>query len=606
MVGISKISRVRNLRMRGFRMKNIVVNAVNIDKNKINVDYNVGNELKKYFNLDEDFFVEYEMDMSSVPKAIAVIPFIVNVLPIIWLTDSVLEVNELDETFYNSIPKFKQGYIDMYPNVKFKGHISVKNIVNCDYEKKDNWATFFSGGLDSYSTLLNHLDEKPDLVALWGSDITFEDEIGWEKVKNNIVKSGEKLNLRCFFIKSSFRRFIREGALDKDFSKILNEGWWYGIQHGIGLIGHIAPYAWINKLQNHYIASSLSTKDKYNICASYPTIDNNIKFGSCNIIHDQFDFSRQDKVKYIVDYCKKKNIDVSLHVCWKSSGGENCCQCEKCYRTILGLLAEGENPENYGFIFNKEILKNMNIYLKYNYNYSSAVAEDWIKIKSRIFENKGNIENNWYYKDIKWISTFDFDNYNKNFIRRKQRVKELVYRYTKGRIKVNVENTKYALSVIKPFSKKKIYVINTPLHTNIGDSAIAYAQNLFLQKNIGDDYKIVEVTSGEWARFRKVLGCIIRKKDIIMQHGGGNMGVTWLNEELIRRSIIEQFPNNKMIIFPQTIYYGDSEEGKKEFENSKKIYNNNKDLNLIAREKVSYKIMKKEYPNCDVILIPDI
>ena len=181
-----------------------------------------------------------------------------------------------------------------------------------------------------------------------------------------------------------------------------------------------------------------------------------------------------------------------------------------------------------------------------------------------------------------------------------------IYRSLKYRISAMKENIKYAYITVTPLNKKKIYVINTPLHTNIGDSAIAYAQNLFLQKNIGDDYKIVEVTSGEWARFRKVLGLIVRERDIIMQHGGGNMGITWFNEELIRRDIIEQFPNNKMIIFPQTIYYGDSQEGKKEFENSKKIYNGHKDLHLIAREKVSYKIMKEAYPNCDVILTPDI
>ena len=181
-----------------------------------------------------------------------------------------------------------------------------------------------------------------------------------------------------------------------------------------------------------------------------------------------------------------------------------------------------------------------------------------------------------------------------------------IYRSLKYRISAMKENIKYAYITVTPLNKKKIYVINTPLHTNIGDSAIAYAQNIFLQKNIGDDYKIVEVTSGEWARFRKVLGCIVRKKDIIMQHGGGNMGITWFNEEIERRRIIEQFPNNKMIIFPQTIYYGDSEEGKKEFENSKKIYNNHKDLHLIAREKVSYEIMKEAYQNCDVILTPDI
>ncbi len=181
-----------------------------------------------------------------------------------------------------------------------------------------------------------------------------------------------------------------------------------------------------------------------------------------------------------------------------------------------------------------------------------------------------------------------------------------VCRNIKYRIDRIVGNIVYGLRTITPFNKKKVYVINTPLHTNIGDSAIAYAQNLFLKNNMSDDYKLVEVTSGEWGRYRKVLGLIVRKNDIIMQHGGGNMGYEWFNEEIERRRIIEQFPNNKMVIFPQTIYYGDSEEGKKEFENSKKIYNNHKDLHLIAREKVSYEIMKEAYPNCDVLLTPDI
>ena len=173
-------------------------------------------------------------------------------------------------------------------------------------------------------------------------------------------------------------------------------------------------------------------------------------------------------------------------------------------------------------------------------------------------------------------------------------------------LRYRIQMVKYAINVTYPLNKKKIYILNTPLHNNIGDSAIAYAQNLFIEKNVKDNYKIIEVTSEELNRFRKVLGIVVRKRDIIMQHGGGNMGITWFNEEIERRRIIEQFPNNKMIIFPQTIYYGDSEEGKKEFENSKKIYNNHKDLHLIAREKVSYKIMKEAYPNCDVILTPDI
>lgn len=175
-------------------------------------------------------------------------------------------------------------------------------------------------------------------------------------------------------------------------------------------------------------------------------------------------------------------------------------------------------------------------------------------------------------------------------------------------IKYNMKyiDLKSIYKMIVPSKKKKIYILNTPIHTNIGDSAITYAQNLFLKENFGDKYKIIEVTTWELNRFRRELSYIVRKKDIVMQHGGGNMGIEWFGEELERRRIIEMFPNNKMIIFPQTIYYGDSEKGKEEFEKSKHIYNSHKDLTIIAREKVSYGIMKSAYDKCKVILTPDI
>ena len=595
-------------------MKNIVVNDVKIDKNKINVDYSVGNELKKYFNLDEDFFVEYEEDMSSVPKAIAVIPFIVNVLPIIWLTDSVLEVNELDETFYNSIPKFKQGYADMYPDVEFKGSISVKNIVNCDYEKKDRCATFFSGGLDSYSTLINHLDEKPDLVALWGSDITFEDEIGWEKVKNKIFEVGEKYGLKPVFIKSSFRRFILEGNLSKDFEEILNDGWWHGVQHGIGLIGHIAPYAYKNKILTQYIASSYCNKDGKVTCASYPTIDNNIKFASCNIVHDQFEFNRQDKIKYVIDYCNKNQNKIELRVCWQSNGGGNCSKCEKCYRTIMGILVEGEDPNQYGFKVNKEVIKYLKIYITEYYDFNLSAIKIWKQIQKRAIEKKYILKDSYYYKDIKWIFNFDFDNYKKNFKRRKQKVKEMIYRYTKEllyRKYVEVREGLYIKEIItrscikENNPKSNIYVLLEPEHDNIGDHGIAWAQQKFICENF-NSYNKFFITENQFNNYFTHVKKMINDEDIIFIHGGGNLGNQYMHHENSRRKLVESFPNNKIISFPQTMYFTNDDTGKKELENSMKIYKKHRDLTFIAREQTSFKNMKMHFKKNNVILTPDI
>lgn len=62
---------------------------------------------------------------------------------------------------------------------------------------------------------------------------------------------------------------------------------------------------------------------------------------------------------------------------------------------------------------------------------------------------------------------------------------------------------------------------------------------------------------------------MLNDDDLIFLQGGGNLGDKWLNEERLRRTIIESFPNNKIVILPQTIYFSKNDGGK-EFEISQK------------------------------------
>lgn len=67
------------------------------------------------------------------------------------------------------------------------------------------------------------------------------------------------------------------------------------------------------------------------------------------MVHDGYEFNRQMKVHNIIFFSKSTRKKISLRVCWESEGGSNCCHCEKCFRTILAVYAEGENPNDYGF-----------------------------------------------------------------------------------------------------------------------------------------------------------------------------------------------------------------------------------------------------------------
>ena len=148
---------------------------------------------------------------------------------------------------------------------------------------------------------------------------------------------------------------------------------------------------------------------------------------------------------------------------------------------------------------------------------------------------------------------------------------------------------------------KKVILIGVPRHNNLGDNAIAMAEEKFIKENL-TDYKYYEVEEENVDEQLKEIKQNINNEDIILYHGGGNIGDEYLYVEEERRNLIKAFPNNLIIILPQTIYFKD----KKELEKSKEIYGKHPNLVLCAREDTSYNVMKKEFKHNKVIFVPDI
>jgi pyruvyl transferase EpsI len=88
-------------------------------------------------------------------------------------------------------------------------------------------------------------------------------------------------------------------------------------------------------------------------------------------------------------------------------------------------------------------------------------------------------------------------------------------------------------------------------------------------------------------------------------HGGGNIGNVYMLAEYIRRDLLNKFRKNEKVIFPQTIHYDNTEEGKLELEKDQDIIKKSQNLTLCLRERYSYEL-GKQYFNCNVILTPDI
>ena len=380
-------------------MRNLfTVTKVSVVSLRIEYEYTIEGPWSKYFTSDK-FFIEYSRDISSVPESVCVIPLLAAVLPIAWLCDACISVPCVDKDFYDSIEQFKNGYRQMYPMLEFRGSLNTSQVQKNTVKAQTKSLCFFSGGVDAFNTLTQHYKENSYLFTLWGADVWFDDEKGWNAVLNHIESTSNSFNLEYITAKSSLRYFINYSELTKLVQES-KDNWWHGFQHGIGIISHAAPLAYLLGIQNVYFASSFTLDDKGKVtCASDPTIDNFVKFCGCDVHHDGYEYNRQQKIHNIITFSKQRNISIPVRVCWESKGGSNCCSCEKCFRTILGFYAEKADPKEYGFEYGNldSVLHSIKdnrplAYKKYVYTY----IQDALRKNYTIKEVNKNLR--WFYK----------------------------------------------------------------------------------------------------------------------------------------------------------------------------------------------------------------
>ncbi|PWM77771.1 MAG: hypothetical protein DBY32_07970 [Phascolarctobacterium sp.] len=155
--------------------------------------------------------------------------------------------------------------------------------------------------------------------------------------------------------------------------------------------------------------------------------------------------------------------------------------------------------------------------------------------------------------------------------------------------------------------KNRSVLMGIPWHGNIGDQAIVVGEE-FVLKNIYENNKIIKISYNTLIIIMKfhLPNFILRKEDILFLHGGGNLGTLYINEEIVRRYIIETYKNNKIIIMPISIFFHNNEKGNSELIKSIKCYSNHADLTIITRDKNSYSIAKKYFIKNNIKLLPDI
>ncbi|PKD13318.1 Polysaccharide pyruvyl transferase [Bifidobacterium longum] len=141
-----------------------------------------------------------------------------------------------------------------------------------------------------------------------------------------------------------------------------------------------------------------------------------------------------------------------------------------------------------------------------------------------------------------------------------------------------------------------------PHHGNLGDHAIALAERRVLRRG----QRPLLSFDGDTTSLLLCLQRYSSMEDTIYLHGGGNMGTLYRNEEEYRLYLISAMRKNRIILFPQTMSFGDTEDDHRFLRHTQHVYGAHPDLHLFAREQVTYERMKAAYPDNDVQLVPDI
>lgn len=144
-----------------------------------------------------------------------------------------------------------------------------------------------------------------------------------------------------------------------------------------------------------------------------------------------------------------------------------------------------------------------------------------------------------------------------------------------------------------------VVLISTAYWGNVGDHAIVLGEKEII-KSAGMDNKIVDIDSVQCERLLKILKETIHVDDLIVIDGGGNFGDIWPGTQKGINNIIEAFLKNRIVIFPESWYFTNSEEGTSLLAETVKTISRHKHIVIYARDSFSYKMMKTNLPETDI------
>lgn len=148
-------------------------------------------------------------------------------------------------------------------------------------------------------------------------------------------------------------------------------------------------------------------------------------------------------------------------------------------------------------------------------------------------------------------------------------------------------------TTLSPLLSEKYWLFDCPYYSNIGDQLIWEGEKAFLNEQNKE-----EIGHSSRSTFKHP---DIGSEITLLFHGGGNIGQLYREHIDFLFSIIERYPENRIIVFPQTICY----EEKRLLKNDVQIMKRHKDFHFCVRDRKGFEMLSSEGLR-NVYLLPDM
>lgn len=197
--------------------------------------------------------------------------------------------------------------------------------------RPEKTVSFFSGGVDSFYTVLRHEGSSnpavriDDLLFVSGFDIPISDPAALQRIREKNRMAAQGLGKGFVDVATNMR------------TTRFNEADWQYLSHGAALAAIALA------LEEKYVTAFIAPSCDYAhlmALGSHPATDPLFSTSRTKIVHDGAGATRFERVLCLSE---SELARQALHICWVSRTDDNCGQCRKCTLTtaildVLGII----------------------------------------------------------------------------------------------------------------------------------------------------------------------------------------------------------------------------------------------------------------------------